>query len=183
MAAPKDKPLPIPHNFDMLYPGRFLKAGTLDGKRVTLTITSITLERLEGEKGLETKAIMAFEGKDMQLVLAKTNAICVRAMFGPTLALWIGKRITLTEDKVEIAGPMFGQPCIRIYGSPDLKEDMIISIKLPKRKAFQRTLYKVKGRSDQGAPAEPSTPPPSPPPGDSDQGDLPGLGPDTLGEP
>lgn len=81
-----------PKNFDQLYPGRFLKAGILDGKRITLTIESVQHERLEGDKGLELKVIMAFVGKEMQLVLCKTNAMCIKAMFGPSSPIGPVKR-------------------------------------------------------------------------------------------
>lgn len=132
-----------PKNFDQLYPGRFLKAGTLDGRKVTLTIADIKHERLEGEKGQELKAIFSFVGKEMQLVCCKTNALCLKAMFGPILANWKGKRVTLFEGKVEVAGPMKGQPCIRVWGSPDIQEDAAIQIKLPKRKPFEMVMHKV----------------------------------------
>ena len=136
-----------PKNFDQLYPGRFLKAGILDGKRVTLTISSVQHEKLEGEKGTELKAIMAFIGKEMQLVLCKTNALCIKAMFGPILANWAGKKVTLYEGKVEVSGPMKGQPCIRIWGSPEIADDMTISIKHPKKKAFEVVLHKTPTQS------------------------------------
>ena len=132
-----------PKNFDQLYPGRFLKAGILDGKKVILSIDSVLHEKLEGEKGEELKAIMSFAERDMQLVLCKTNALCIKAMFGPLLAGWKGKKVTLYEGKVEVAGPMKGQPCIRIWGSPEIESDMEIPIKLPKRKAFPVTLHRI----------------------------------------
>lgn len=135
-----------PKNFDQLYPGRFLKAGTLDGKKVTLTIANIQHEKLEGEKGQELKAIFSFVGKEMQLVCCKTNALCFKAMFGPILANWKGKKVTLYEGKVEVSGPMKGQPCIRVWGSPEIAEDMPVQIKLPKRKAFEVVLHHVESR-------------------------------------
>jgi len=141
--AASPAPLAQPKNYDQLYPGRFLKAGILDGKKVTLTIAEVKHEKLEGEKGEELKAIMSFVGKEMQLVLAKTNAICIKAMFGPTLANWKGKKVTLYEGKVEVSGPMKGQPCIRIWGSPEIPQDMTIPIKLPKRKAFEVVMHKT----------------------------------------
>ena len=140
-----------PKNFDQLYPGRFLKAGILDGKRVTLTIESVQHEKLEGEKGLELKVIMAFVGKEMQLVLCKTNAMCIKAMFGPLLSNWKGKKVTLYEGKVE-SGSMKGQPCIRIWGSPEIEDDMPLTIKLPKKKGFPVVMHKT-----PATPAPPSS--------------------------
>lgn len=141
-----------PKNFDQLYPGRFLKAGTLDGRKVTLTIADIKHERLEGEKGQELKVIFSFVGKEMQLVCCKTNALCLKAMFGPILANWKGKRVTLFEGKVEVAGPMKGQPCIRVWGSPDIQEDTPIQIKLPKRKPFEMVMHRVEQKQNTPAP-------------------------------
>ena len=160
--------LPQPKNFDQLYPGRFLKAGTLDGHQATVTIAKIEHEKLEGEKGVELKAIFTFVGKDMQLVCCKTNAMCIKAMFGPMLADWIGKRITLFEGKVETPGKMFGQPCLRIWGSPEIAADLTVQIKHPKKKAFDMVMHKVEARPGPGAAATPAkaTPPPAdaPPP-------------------
>jgi len=154
----------VPKNFDMLYPGRFLKAGTLDGRKVTLTIAKVEHERLEGEKGLELKVIVSFVGKDMQLVLAKTNGICLREMFGNLTASWIGKKVTLFEGKVEVAGPMKGKPCIRIWGSPEIEADMPIQIKHPKKKAFEMVMHKVEARPGSAPPPAQPTPPPAPAP-------------------
>ena len=140
-----------PKNFDQLYPGRFLKAGILDGKKVTLTIAKIEHEKLEGEKGMELKVIFSFVGKDMQLVCCKTNALCIKGMFGPMLASWVGKKITLFEGKVEVAGPMKGQPCIRIWGSPEIPADMAVTIKHPKKKAFDMVMHRVDRPATQGA--------------------------------
>ena len=146
-----------PVNYDTLYPSRFLKAGTLLGKHVTLAITKVEHERLEGDKGEEIKAIVHFEKTDMSLVLAKTNGIAIKAMFGPILADWVGKRITLFEGKVE-SGSMKGQPCIRIWGSPDIPADTNIQIKLPKKKAFPMTMHKVDLKPATPTTAAPLTP-------------------------
>ena len=135
-----------PKNYDQLYPGRFLKAGILDGKKVSLTIASVKHEKLEGEKGEELKVVMSFAERQMQLVLCKTNAICIKAMFGHLVAGWIGKKVTLFEGKVEVAGPMKGQPCIRIWGSPEIADDQPVAVKLPKRKAFEMTMHRVEQR-------------------------------------
>ena len=145
-----------PKNFDQLYPGRFLKAGILDGKKVTLTIANVQHEKLEGEKGTELKAIMSFVGKEMQLVLCKTNALCIKAMFGPILAEWRGKKVTFYEGKVEVPGPMKGQPCIRVWGSPEIQGDVSTPIKLPKRKAFDVLLHKTPSPQDAAPKGEAS---------------------------
>ena len=132
--------LPKPVDFDQLYPGRFLKAGELLGKKVTLTMTSIDIEELEGEGGKKIKATVTFKETEKQLVCCKTNGICIKAMFGKTLAAWVGKRITIFPDTWN------DEPCIRIWGSPDIAQEMDVEIALPRRRPFKKTMHRmVKG--------------------------------------
>lgn len=136
-----------PTVFDELYPGRFLKAGLLKGQKVTLTIKDVDLEGLEGEDGKkQQKAIVAFEERPMQLVMCKTNGMCIKAMFGPTLATWLGKRITIFESQWN------GEPCIRIWGSPDIQKDMKVTVQLPRRRPFEMVMHTAKnGKTSQPA--------------------------------
>jgi hypothetical protein len=74
------------HTFDDLYAGRFFKASQMQGRNVTLTIADVWTEELEGEKGADRKAILAFRETDRQLVLPKINGVCIRAMFGANVS-------------------------------------------------------------------------------------------------
>ena len=129
-----------PTNFDELYPGRFLKAGELRGQKVTLTIKNVDTEMLEGDTGPKLKAILSFAESEKQMVACKTNGLCVKGMFGAKLADWIGKRITLVE------GNWNGEPCVRIWGSPDIEKDFELPIVLPRRKPLAMTMHKVAPR-------------------------------------
>jgi hypothetical protein len=127
-----------PTVYDELYPGRFLKAGLLKGQKVTLTIADVDIEGLEGEDGKkQQKAILGFKERPMQHVMCKTNGYCLKAMFGPTLANWIGKRVTLFESQWN------GEPCIRVWGSPDIQQNMNVSVQLPRRRPFEMVLHAV----------------------------------------
>ena len=127
-----------PTVFDQLYAGRFLKAGELLGKKVTLTISDVDLEELQGDDGAKkAKAIISFKESEKKLVSCKTNGICLKEMYGKELANWIGKRVTIFEDVWN------GEPCIRVFGSPDIAEDMEVTITLPRRRPFKKTLHKV----------------------------------------
>jgi hypothetical protein len=128
---------PKPTSYDQLYPGRFIKAAELLGKKVTLTITDVELEDLEGDDGKKTKALVRFKESPKMLVICKTNGICIKEMFGKQIADWIGKRITIFEDVWN------GEPCTRIWGSPDIPDNMDVSIQLPRRRPMARTLHKV----------------------------------------
>lgn len=140
-----------PVNFDQLYPGRFLKAGSLVGKKVTLTIKDADVEVLEGEKGPAKKAIISFVETDMSLVACKTNGLSIKAMFGPEITNWVGKRITL------FPGTWNGEDCIRIWGSPDIERDKDVVIALPRRKPFNMTMHRVE-RQAAGEGQRPLTP-------------------------
>ena len=128
-----------PTVYDELYPGRVLKAGLLKGMKVTLTIKDVDLEGLENEEGKkQQKAVLAFEERPMQLVMCKTNGICIKSMFGPALADWLGKRVTLFESQWN------GEPCIRIWGSPDIPKDFKVSVQLPRRRPIEMIMHAVK---------------------------------------
>lgn len=129
---------PKPSVFDQLYPGRFLKAGELLGKKVTLTISDVDLEDLQGDDGAKkAKAIISFKETEKKMVACKTNGISVREMFGKELVNWIGKRITIFEDTWN------GEPCIRVWGSPDIEAEIEVTVTLPRRRPFKKTMHRV----------------------------------------
>lgn len=136
-----------PVDWDELYPGRFIKAGDLKGKQVTLTISAVRVEELVGDKGPQMKGIVSFEGKGKQLPLNKTNGICMKAMFGREVQKWIGRRVTL------FPGNWDGEPAIRIYGSPDIDSDMNVTVALPRKRPIDMVMRKVgaKPQPEQGA--------------------------------
>lgn len=147
---------PKPVDFDQLYPGRFIKAGELLGKKVTLTITDVDMEDLIQEDGKKkAKATIAFKETEKQLVMCKTNGISIKAMFGKVLAEWIGKRVTIFPDTWN------NEPCVRIWGSPDIAKDQEVEISLPRRRPFKKTMHamvKSSSKSQQnGAPAGAAT--------------------------
>jgi hypothetical protein len=143
MNETRKPPLPKPTVYDQLYPSRFIKAGELLGKKVTLTIASVDLERLIGDDGKEkVKALVAFKETEKQLVMCKTNGLCVKAMFGKEIAAWIGKRVTIFEDSWN------GEPATRVWGSPDIAQDLEVEISLPRRRPFKKTMHRIsKGTS------------------------------------
>lgn len=136
-----------PVDWDELFPGRFLKAGILGGKKPVLTIESVDTEKLPSNEGGEkVKGIVSFVGKDMQLALNKTNGLCLREMFGRKLSDWYGKRVVLFADKWN------GEDCIRIWGSPDIERDMPVQVALPRRKPFQMMMHATGGKPAQREP-------------------------------
>lgn len=132
-------------DFDKLFPGRFLKAGEFGGKAVTLTITDVKIEDLEGDGGTKTKGIVAFAESKKQLVLNRTNGECIKAMFGRDTDAWLGKRITLYP------APYEGDVAIRVKGSPDIDKTTTVEVKLPRKRPFQMTMEKTAPKKQAAA--------------------------------
>lgn len=127
-------------SYDQLFPGRFIKAGEMDGKDVTLTIKDVYLDTIEQEDGREkAQAVVAFQEIARELALNKTNGQCLRAMWGDRVDEWIGKRVTLFPER-DASGLSDSGVCIRIKGSPDISKPIQATIKLPRRRPVQRTL-------------------------------------------
>lgn len=145
--------MPKPTNFDELYPGRFLKAGLFKGSKPTLTIKDVDVEELEGQLGKkQSKGVISFVERPMELCLNKTNGLCLKAMFGKELQNWIGKRVTLFASQYD------GEECIRVWGSPDIAEDSVVKIELSRKKPFNMTMHAVKvavAKKEPGAAPDP----------------------------
>ena len=131
------------HDYDELFPGRFLHAGELQGKEVTLTIAESYLEEPDKVNKLdEPIAVVGFKGTPKEWSLNKTNAQCLKAMFGRATQDWIGHKVTLVGEMVEA----FGEKvlAIRVAGSPELSAPLKVTIKLAKKRDYVRTM-KVTG--------------------------------------
>jgi hypothetical protein len=171
------------YDYDQLFPGRFIKAGILQGRQVTVTIADVRLERLPDQKGTKKpgeqvphkdKPILSFRGKEMTLVLNKTNAECLKAMFGRRTGAWLGKRITLAPKTVLAFGQK--KAAIRIVGSPDIGADMKVVIDLGTRQE-RRTMVKT---NPTAAPAAAESPePPEEEVVDAEEEDVPAHDPAT----
>jgi len=132
------------HTFDDLYAGRFFKASQMQGRNVTLTIADVWTEELEGEKGADRKAILAFRETDRQLVLPKINGVCIRAMFGANVKAWAGKRVTFfPTDKLMPMPTAKGSDriCVRVFGSPDISEEQRVEYSPPRRRKIIMTMH------------------------------------------
>lgn len=165
----EERRMPKPSVWDEMFPGRFLKAGLLKGKDVTLTISAVDLERLPNDKGQdETRGVLSFAQTDRQLTINKTNGLCLKAMFGGQVQGWVGKRVTFfpTMDR-------FGSEsveAIRVRGSPDIAHDIEVLIKFPKKKPVRMKLLRMtkKGDANPAQPQQPAQPPEQPKPSESD---------------
>ena len=141
----------VPSNYDQMFPGRFLKAGQLNGKPVTLRVTAVYLEKLPEDNGkMRTRGVLSFAGTDTELPINSTNRQCLEAMFGEDPRALIGKRITFVPEKDRFGSEMVN--AIRIAGSPDLDEPITATIKLPRKKPKTRRLVPTQQQGRASAP-------------------------------
>lgn len=140
----------------------FIAAVELEGKKPTLTIDRIQSVKLEQEDGrLKDKPVIFFKEIKRGWVICKTTAFCLGAMFGENTDGWIGKRVTLHSELVQVGAEK--QPGIRVTGSPDLEQaTMMVKIKLPKKKAFTTKLVKTTAKG--GGELKDNPPPEAPAP-------------------
>jgi hypothetical protein len=94
------------------FPGSFLKAADLQGRRVNVGIDRVTLEEVGGEH----KPVIYFIGKERGLVLNKTNGNIIAEMYGTETDNWHGCVITLYPAKVEFQGNIVA--AIRVHLDP-----------------------------------------------------------------
>lgn len=142
-------------DFDQLFPGRFIKAGEFEGRDVHLTIEEIKLEELPQDKGPDKiRGIVSFAETKKQWVLNRTNAECLKAMWGRAVADWCGKKVTLFPTMVSV-GPK-KELAVRVRGAPHLTEPLTFEITLPRRKPISYTL--VPTGKTKTAPAKQSEP-------------------------
>jgi len=133
----------LPGSYSEMYPNRFLKADLLKGQKVTLTVKNIIGEELTGDdEKKQLKWILQFVERPLELVIPKVNGECFRRMFGNDPHSGVGKRVTLFPTKTKAFGAVVD--CIRIWGSPDIAEDMPISVRDGgSRKRKEMVMHKV----------------------------------------
>jgi hypothetical protein len=91
------------------FPGSYIKAADLQGKRVQVVVERVDMEDIGGE----TKPVLHFKGKDRGLVLNKTNANAVWGINGSDdTDDWPGTTLVLYPSKTDFQGKRVD--CIRI---------------------------------------------------------------------
>ncbi len=130
----------------LLHPSRFLHSQEFKGKDVTLTIARIEMEELEDENNKKKmKGVISFQESPKLLVINRTNSDCLKGMFGRETDAWIGKRITFYPAPFYNNFTKEHTTCIRVKGSPDLKEAVTVTVALPRKKPVQVKMVKTGG--------------------------------------
>ena len=105
------------HYLDM-YPSKYLRESDLKGQDVTLTIDTVSQEKVmrAGLKQPELKAVLGFKETDKLLIANKTNGTSIAKLHGVKVADWVGKKITVYPTTCRL-GPDPKVPCIRVRGA------------------------------------------------------------------
>jgi arabinogalactan endo-1,4-beta-galactosidase len=97
-------------NVNDAFPSNYLKAADLQGRQVSVAMANVAYEKM----GDDTKLVLYFAGKEKGLVLNKTNANNIAAIYGQDTDGWIGKSVVLVEALVDFQGRSV--PAIRVRG-------------------------------------------------------------------
>jgi len=128
---------------------QYISAAELVGKSpVTMTIGRVSLEKVEsmkigddeGASKVKDRIIVYFENSKSGRgwLLNRTNAECLKELWGRETDNWIGKRITLHAVNVRVGPKM--EPGIRVLGTPEISEPKQFALKLPRKKPIPMTL-------------------------------------------
>ena len=148
----------LPGSYSEMYPGRFLKADMLKGQKVTVTIIQIMGEDLIGENN-KTKSewVVKIKERPLQLVLNKTNGYCLMRMFGSDPHGWLDKQITIYATTTKFGRETLD--CIRIWGSPNIPEDLPITVPQGRKKAWETIMHRTATKATASASAQAQAPP------------------------
>lgn len=83
-----------------VYPSKYLKASDLQGRTIKVEIATAAMEKM----GNDTKLVIYFKGKEKGMVLNKTNAQQIAAVYSPNTDGWLGKEIKLYPGKTQFNG-------------------------------------------------------------------------------
>ena len=96
-------------NINAVFPSKYVKCHDLKGQDLTLTIKSVTIEKMRDQ---DERPVVYFSGATKGLVLNKTNAGTISNMYGCNTDNWIGKPISLHPTECEAFGEIV--ECIRV---------------------------------------------------------------------
>ena len=89
------------------YDRNFIQAFDLQGRDVTITIAGVRMEKIRTGGGgeVKSKAILKIEGRDLEFIPCKTDAVkVIGGMYGTKTKEWIGKRITIYPTTCQVGG-------------------------------------------------------------------------------
>lgn len=101
------------------FPSKYVGHADLHGQDVSVAVRSVALEDINQDdaerSGRSQKPVLYFQDMVKGLVLNKTNASRIAAMYGPETDHWIGRTITLYTAETEFGGKPV--KCVRVRES------------------------------------------------------------------
>ena len=88
------------------FPSDYLKAADLSGKTVRVVMSHIKMKLIGAGDDQENKPVLYFAGKDKGLVLNKTNANAIAAVYGDDSDNWEGAEVDLYPAMVQFKDKM-----------------------------------------------------------------------------
>jgi hypothetical protein len=138
---------------DDFFESKYLKAGHLKGKDVTLTISDVQAVTMPDDDG--PKPELHFLKTDKTLVLNKTNTNTIAQLYGPEMANWRGRPITVFPTQCDYAGRQV--ECIRVRLARPLEDQVANSPTNPTPPAPEQ-IPSTPWRRTTDAPAPEQTP-------------------------
>jgi len=102
-------------NINQAFPSKYVAAADLQGRDVPVNIANVVREEVGKEE--EVRPVMYFAGMKKGMVLNKTNAGTIAAIYGEETDHWIGKPITLYPSTTNNGGGK-EVDCIRVRKTP-----------------------------------------------------------------
>jgi arabinogalactan endo-1,4-beta-galactosidase len=82
------------------FPSKYLRAADLQDKQVAVRMSHVETETI----GDDDRPVLYFQGKEKGLVLNKTNANAISAVYGDDTENWRGGEIVLFQTMVDFQG-------------------------------------------------------------------------------
>ena len=110
--------------------------------RMTLTVKGVRRAEVSFDgKDQELHTVMSFQEITPELTLSKVNIIPIIKMLGNDVKAWEGRKITFYTTNQIMPHPMRkDEPCIRVYGSPEISQEMDCEWTPPKRRKLVQKL-------------------------------------------
>ena len=107
------------------FPSQFLKASDLQGRRVRVVMSHVSMDDVGGEP----KPILFFQGKEKGLPLNKTNANSIASYYGDDTDAWAGHPLELFESMVDFQGRTVA--AIRVHAPRAAAQSVAMPIHAP----------------------------------------------------
>ena len=91
---------------DAAFPSKYLKAADLQDRAVTVSMSHVAVEEIKSMRGMDTKPVLYFQGKEKGLVLNKTNSNAIAKLYGEETDDWVGQPIEIFPTTVDFQGDM-----------------------------------------------------------------------------